>query len=137
MTIGLIFRLILSFILSGIVGLEREVKYKPAGLRTHILVGLGSTLFTILSLEAFPGADTARVAAYIIAGIGFIGAGTIIQTKEKIVGITTAGSIWITSAVGMAAGAGFYLVAIIVTILAYFTLKLEEIESKIRKKRKK
>lgn len=133
MTLELIFRLILSFILSGVVGLEREVKYKPAGLRTHILVGVGSALFTILSLEAFPGADTARVASYIIAGIGFIGAGTIIQTKEKIVGITTAGSIWITAAIGMAAGAGFYLIAIVVTILAYFTLKLEEIEKKIRK----
>ena len=122
--IELIIRLILAFILSGIVGFEREVTHKPAGLRTHMLVGLGSALFTILSINAFPGSDPARVATSIIVGIGFIGAGTIIKTKEKVIGLTTAASLWITASIGMAAGAGSYLIAVITTILAYLVLKL-------------
>jgi len=122
--VELVVRIILAFILSGFVGLEREVSLKPAGLRTHILVGLGSALLTILSLYAFPGSDPARVAASIIVGIGFLGAGTIIKTKEKVIGLTTAATLWITASIGVATGAGFYLVAIITTILAYLVLKL-------------
>ena len=122
--IELVVRLILAFFLSGFVGFEREATHKPAGLRTHILVGLGSTLITILSLNAFPGSDSARVAASIIVGIGFLGAGTIIKTKQKVIGLTTAASLWITASIGMATGAGFYLIAIITTILSYLVLKL-------------
>ncbi|MCS7132188.1 MAG: MgtC/SapB family protein [Nitrososphaeria archaeon] len=127
----LIGRLLLAFILGGAIGFEREREEKPAGLRTHILVSTGSCLFTILSLYAFPGADPARVAAYVVAGIGFIGAGTIIQTKEKIIGITTAASLWVSSSIGMAIGTGYYLLAAITTLIAYFTLKLRKIEKKI------
>jgi len=124
----LVVRLILGFVLSGIVGLEREVSLKPAGLRTHLLVGLGSTLLTILSLQAFPEADPSRVAASIIVGIGFLGAGTIIKTKEKIIGLTTAATLWIVASIGVATGAGFYLLAIVTTILAFCVLKLDIFE---------
>jgi len=119
---------ILGFILSGIVGLEREVSLKPAGLRTHILVGLGSTLLTVLSLNAFPYSDSSRVAASIIVGIGFLGAGTIIKTKEKVIGLTTAATLWIVASIGVAVGAGFYLLATIATTLAFLVLKLDMFE---------
>ena len=123
-----VLRLILGFVLSGIVGLEREVSLKPAGLRTHLLVGLGSTLFTILSIYAFPGSDPARVAASIVVGIGFLGAGTIIKTEGKVIGLTTAATLWIVASIGVTAGAGFYLLAIIATILAFLVLKLDIFE---------
>ncbi|MCK4482253.1 MgtC/SapB family protein [Candidatus Bathyarchaeota archaeon] len=121
----LVARLILGFILSGVVGLEREASLKPAGLRTHVLVGLGSTLLTILSLHAFPEADPSRVAASIIVGIGFLGAGTIIKTEEKVRGLTTAATLWIVASIGVATGTGFYILAIVATILAFLVLKLD------------
>lgn len=121
-------RLIMGFILSGLVGIEREVSLKPAGLRTHILVGLGSTLLTILSLNAFAGSDPARVAASIIIGIGFLGAGTIIKTKEKVIGLTTAATLWIVASIGVAIGAGFYILAIVATILTFSVLRLDIFE---------
>jgi len=124
----LVARLILGFVLSGLVGLEREVSLKPAGLRTHVLVGLGSTLFTVLSLQAFPGSDPSRVAASIVVGIGFLGAGTIIKTQEKVIGLTTAATLWIVASIGVATGAGFYLLAIVATILAFSVLKLDIFE---------
>ena len=126
-------RLLLAFALGAVLGFERERVDKPAGLRTHILVSLGSCLFTILSLTAFPGSDPARVAAYVVAGIGFIGAGTILQTRERIVGITTAASLWVAASIGMAAGAGFYILAIITTAIAYLTLSLRVLERLARK----
>lgn len=119
-----IIKIVLAFVLSGIVGLEREVSLKPAGLRTHSLVGLGSSLLTILSIEAFPGSDPARVAAAVIVGVGFIGAGTILKTEERIIGLTTAATLWITAAIGVTVGAGFYLLAVITTALTYLSLKL-------------
>ncbi len=122
--IELIARLALGFVLSGIVGLEREVSLKPAGLRTHILVGLGSTLLTILSSQGFPDSDRSRIAASIVVGIGFLGAGTIIKTEEKVIGLTTAATLWIVSSIGMAVGSGYYLLAIAVTILAFLVLRL-------------
>jgi len=126
-------RLILAFILGAVIGYERERVDKPAGLRTHILVSLGSCLFTILSFAAFPGGDPSRVASYIVAGIGFIGAGTIIQTRERVVGITTAASLWVAASIGMAVGAGFYLIAAVTTGLAYLTLRLGWLEKKVAK----
>jgi putative Mg2+ transporter-C (MgtC) family protein len=126
--LALLAKLILGFIFSAIVGLEREVSLKPAGLRTHILVGLGSTLLTILSLDAFPSSDRSRVAASIIVGIGFLGAGTIIKTKEKVLGLTTAASLWIVASIGVATGAEYYLLAAVTTILAFFVLKLDIFE---------
>ncbi|MCW4052831.1 MAG: MgtC/SapB family protein [Candidatus Bathyarchaeota archaeon] len=122
--IELIARLVLGFVLSGIVGLEREVSLKPAGLRTHILVGLGSTLLTILSSHGFPDSDPARIAASIVVGIGFLGAGTIVKTENKVIGLTTAATLWIVSSIGMAAGSGYYLLAIAVTALSFLVLRL-------------
>ncbi|MEM4021561.1 MAG: MgtC/SapB family protein [Nitrososphaerota archaeon] len=128
----LILRLAAAFALGGALGYERQRVDKPAGLRTHILVSLGSCLFTILSLTAFPGGDPARVASYIVAGIGFIGAGTIIQTRERVVGITTAASLWVASSIGMALGAGHYLLAAATTAIAYVTLRLRALERRAR-----
>ncbi len=121
-------RLILGFILSGFVGLEREVSLKPAGLRTHILVGLSSTLLTILSIDAFPGSDPARVTAAIIIGMGFVGAGTILKTGERVIGLTTAATLWTVVSIGVATGVGYYLLAIVVTALGFLVLKLSIFE---------
>ncbi|MEM1514571.1 MAG: MgtC/SapB family protein [Candidatus Bathyarchaeia archaeon] len=115
-----IFRLILAMIMGLLIGFEREMSHKPAGLRTHILVCLGSCLFTLISIKfSF---DPARIAAGIVAGIGFIGAGTILAERERIVGITTAASLWVTAAIGLALGIGEYMLALIATILTVFTL---------------
>jgi len=127
----LIIRLLLALLLGALIGLERERGDKPAGLRTHILVSIGSAQFTILSFYAFPGSDPSRIAAYIVAGVGFIGAGTIIQTRDRVTGITTAATLWVTSSIGMAVGIGFYTAAIIVAAISYITLQLAWIEKKL------
>ncbi|MCW4032654.1 MAG: MgtC/SapB family protein [Candidatus Bathyarchaeota archaeon] len=127
----LIIRLFLALLLGALIGLERERGDKPAGLRTHILVSIGSAQFTILSFYAFPGSDPSRIAAYIVAGVGFIGAGTIIQTRDRVTGITTAATLWVASSIGMAVGIGFYSAAIIVAAISYMTLKLAWIEKKL------
>jgi putative Mg2+ transporter-C (MgtC) family protein len=128
-----VFQLILAVVLGAIIGWEREKQHRPAGLRTHMLVALGSALFTILSINAFPGDVPGRVAANILVGIGFIGAGTVLHMKEKIIGLTTAASLWVTAAIGMATGSGFYLIAIVTAIIAFATLFLKEIEKKFQK----
>ena len=128
----MLIRVLLSLFLGGMIGYEREVKYKPAGLRTHMLVCLGSTLFTILSINAFPGADPARIASYIVVGIGFIGAGTVLQTKKGVIGLTTAASLWVTASIGMAVGVGYYAIAITAAILSFLVLQLSKIEKEIR-----
>ena len=121
-------KLLISFVLGGMVGFEREVREKPAGLRTHILIALASTLFTLLSMSSSFGdpavitRDPARVAAAILAGMGFIGAGVIISTGGHVKGITTAASLWITAAIGMAVGLGEYGLAAFAAFLALLTL---------------
>jgi len=129
----MIFKAVLAIFLGAIIGYERELKYRPAGLRTHILVCLGSALFTVLSVNAFPGSDPARVATAIVIGIGFIGAGTVIQTKKKVIGLTTAASLWVTASIGMIVGVGYYLLAVVVAGLTYLVLELGRIEREIRK----
>jgi len=131
-TLENLLKLLLSAFLSSLLGIEREYRHKPAGVRTHILVGMGATMFTILSHQAFPGADPARIASYIIAGIGFIGAGTIFKEENKIVGLTTAASLWLTSAIGMAVGVGFYDLAVFGTIIGLLTLLLKPLTDKLR-----
>ncbi|AKG91686.1 MgtC family [Geoglobus ahangari] len=124
--------LLLSAALGGVIGYERSKVHKPAGLRTHILVSLGSCLFMILSVKFFD--DPARIAAGVVSGIGFIGAGTIIaerREKTKVVGITTAASLWVTAAIGMAVGMGEYLLALFTTILTYVILQLKKVEERI------
>jgi putative Mg2+ transporter-C (MgtC) family protein len=116
------FQLILAGFLSMVIGLDRERRQRPAGLRTHMLVGLGACLFTLLSMYAFPGTDPARIAANIVVGIGFLGAGTIIQRKSDVKDLTTAASIWTTAAVGMTVGAGAWLLATAAAVIVWIVL---------------
>lgn len=129
--IVIILRLLLAAVLGAIIGLQRERAGKPAGLRTHILITLGSALFTVVSIFGFPGtADVSRVAAGVVTGIGFIGAGVIFRGMrggEHVVGLTTAASIWIAAAIGIAAGAGMYLVASVVAIIAVLVLMIPKV----------
>ncbi len=115
-------QLILAAYLSAIIGMDRERKAHDAGLRTHMLVGVGACLFTVLSYLAFPGADPARIASQILPGIGFLGAGTILKYGRNVKGLTTAASIWITAAVGMAVGVGAWFLALCATLLIWFVL---------------
>ncbi|RMG98839.1 MAG: MgtC/SapB family protein [Chloroflexi bacterium] len=124
---GAALKVTLAALLGGIVGFEREVHGRAAGLRTNILIAMASCLFTILSIEGFPlkGAaqDTARIAAQVVSGVGFIGAGTLLQTKNRVKGLTTAATVWLVSAVGMAVGAGAYFISIFTVILATLVLQ--------------
>ena len=129
-------RLTLGLVLGAVIGFEREFHRQPAGFRTHSLVALGSALFTIVSGFAFdgPGADPTRIAAQIVSGIGFIGAGTILQYRGNIRGLTTAASLWSVAAVGMAAGAGMWILAIMATVLMLIVLSiLDRIERLARR----
>jgi putative Mg2+ transporter-C (MgtC) family protein len=120
-------RLVVAAILGGLIGLEREMKHRPAGLRTNMFICFGSAMFTVLSdrFAGHFGGDHARIAAQIIPGIGFIGAGSILRERGSITGLTTAATIFVVASVGMAAGGGFYLFAIFATgviLLALFVL---------------
>ena len=122
----MILRLITATVLGAIIGYQRERAAKPAGLRTHVLICVGAALFTIASLYGFGAvADPARVAAGIVAGVGFLGAGTIIRRDEGLVaGLTTAVTIWVVAAIGLAAGAGLYLVSAVTTVIILIVLYL-------------
>ena len=120
-------RLFLACIFGGVVGFERERNVSPAGFRTHILVSLGSALVMVLSMYGFNdfisvNKDPARLAAQVVSGIGFLGAGTILRDDTSIKGLTTAASLWVVAAIGLAAGAGFYFSAFFVTTLVFLTL---------------
>ena len=120
-------RLTLAALLGAIIGLERELKRKPAGLRTNIFICFGSAMFTILSTELakdFGIGDHTRIAAQIIPGIGFIGAGSILHDKGGVSGLTTAATIFVVASIGMAAGGGLYVLAIFSTMLIYLALHL-------------
>lgn len=108
--------------LAGVIGFERQVAQKSAGLRTHMLVGLGAGVFALLSVESFPGSDPARVAAQIVTGVGFLGAGAIFRHGISVRGLTTAAGMWTAAAVGMAAGLGEYGIALIATGVAVVVL---------------
>jgi putative Mg2+ transporter-C (MgtC) family protein len=126
-----IIRLALAMLLGALVGLEREITHKPAGLRTHMLVSLGSCLFTLVSILDFS-IDPARIAAGIVTGIGFIGAGTIIAEQDKIVGITTAASLWMTAAIGLATGVGDIILSIVATLFVFIILSLKHIQKRLK-----
>ena len=140
-----IIRLFMAIALGFALGLERELTNKYAGLRTHILVCLGACIFTLLSIYAFPTfatgdnvdvaqatgiRDTSRVAAQIVTGIGFIGAGTVLRNGPMVFGLTTAATLWIAASIGMACGAGIFDVAIIATVLSVAVLTLIRIFEK-------
>jgi putative Mg2+ transporter-C (MgtC) family protein len=119
-------RLTVGLVLGAIIGFERELHRQPAGFRTHSLVALGASLFTIISGFGFGGAgsDPGRIAAQIVSGIGFIGAGTILQYRGHVRGLTTAASLWSVAAIGMAAGVGMYALAVLGTVLILIVLAL-------------
>ena len=145
MTIDFLVRILAAVVFGFLLGLEREMTNKYAGLRTHILVCLGACIFTIVSIYGFPTfadgdnviinqatgvRDTGRVAAQIVTGIGFIGAGTVLRHGPIIIGLTTAATLWISAAIGMTCGVGMYDVAIITTILSVAVLTLIRIFEK-------
>lgn len=131
MTGEYILSIVIAAFLGGIIGLEREYRSKEAGFRTHFLVGLGSALFMVLSLHGFDNfvgikgmqLDPSRIAAQVVSGMGFIGAGTIIFQKNVVKGLTTAAGLWVTSAIGMTAGAGMYVIAAVSTCLVLLCLE--------------
>ena len=131
MTLDFILRIVVAALLGGAVGLEREYREKAAGFRTHFLVALGSALFMIISAYGFQDAlvtaehrlDVSRIAAQVVSGIGFIGAGTIIFQKNAVRGLTTAASIWVTAAIGLSCGAGMYPLAAAATLLVLLGLE--------------
>jgi len=136
-------RLLLTLLLSGLIGLERQVHRRNAGLRTHILVALGSCLIMLTSLYVFDiykdkvSLDPARIAAGVITGIGFLGAGTIIRDPEGVRGLTTAASLWVVAGIGLAVGTGFNKIAVIATVLVLVVLHfLRYAESKLFKEPK-
>ena len=119
--------LLLAAGLTFIIGFEREYHGHAAGLRTHLLVGLGSALIMAISVygfssDLFPTRDPARLAAQVISGIGFLGAGTIVQTGIDVKGLTTASTLWLVMAIGLAAGSGNFVIAIFATVLSFFIL---------------
>ena len=128
-----VLRILIAMILGAIIGYEREISHKPAGLRTHSFVCMRSCLFTIASFYLLPenivaSADVTRIAAGVVAGISFIGAGSIIALRGDVKGITTAASLWVIAAVGLLVGLGNYLLPLIATIIAYVILRLDRIE---------
>jgi putative Mg2+ transporter-C (MgtC) family protein len=117
-------RLLLAAGLGAALGVERELRHKPAGLRTNILIAMGSALFTIVSIEIGHqgGASTDRIAAQIVTGIGFLGGGAIIRHGTNVRGMTTAAAIWVNAAIGMAAGAGYLALASVTVFITLFVL---------------
>ena len=122
--LDMVIRLLIAALLGGAMGYEREQAKKPAGLRTNILVCVGAALFTIASIHGFAGLnDPSRVAAGIVVGVGFLGAGAIIRGQAGVTGLTTAASIWVVAGVGLAVGCGLYLLGLITAGLAFAALR--------------
>lgn len=138
----IITRLALSALMTAAIGIEREIHRRAAGLRTHILVGLGSTLFMMTSISVAlsygeaSGADPSRIAAGVVTGIGFLGAGAIIRFGAAVRGLTTAASIWVAASIGLAVGAGLYWAASLTTLISVIVLVLSRIEERMELKNK-
>lgn len=134
-------RLILAAILGAVIGIEREIKNRAAGFRTHIIVSVGACLIMLIGIDGIgkfssdTARDTARIAGQVISGIGFLGAGTILQKKNAVTGLTTAATLWLSAAIGLAVGIGYYEGAIIATVICLVTLiSLNKISDLINKK---
>ena len=132
-------RIVIAGLLGGLIGLERELAGKPAGIRTYGLVGVGSAMFTVVAIYGFGGSleYASRIVGSIIVGIGFLGAGTILHTKLNIVGLTTAASLWVVAGVGMAIGSGLYLIGIGAGVTVFILLQFAGPEEFIRSRRQR
>ena len=120
----MLIRLVMAVLLGALVGYERERQGKPAGLRTHAMVALGAALFTVVSIYGFgDNADTSRLAAMIVSGIGFLGAGAILHERGGVQGLTTAASLWVTAAIGIAVGVGMMLMSLATAALVFVVLR--------------
>jgi putative Mg2+ transporter-C (MgtC) family protein len=127
----IILRLLLAAVCGAVIGFQREWVKKPAGLRTHILISLGAALFTVVSIYGFSGNyDPGRIAAGIVTGVGFLGAGVIFRSMrgDMVMGLTTAASVWIVSAIGLAAGSGLYLITVVVTVISILVLLIPRVK---------
>ncbi len=122
LTLDFFFKCLLSVLVGGVIGLERESRRKPAGLKTHVLICVGATIFTFISRHFSFDGDPGRIAAQIVSGIGFIGAGTILHSQRVVRGLTTAATLWTATALGMLIGGGLIIEAIIGTVLVAFFL---------------
>jgi len=125
--LDLIIRILVAGLLGGVVGFERGRRAKEAGIRTHFLVAVGSAIFMVISQYGFPDAakvDAARIAAQVVSGIGFLGAGLIVFQKQAVKGLTTAAGLWVTASIGLCCGAGMYLIAVVGTLLVLVCLDL-------------
>jgi putative Mg2+ transporter-C (MgtC) family protein len=136
--IEMLLRLVLAAVLGGVIGFQREWTGKEAGLRTNMLICLGSALFTVLSVYAFPGSDPSRIAAGIATGIGFIGAGVILhRSGGSVVGLTSAATIFAVAGIGMAAGTGRYWLSVGATLITLGVLLLPHIHRVFKSKEPK
>lgn len=132
----IIVRLFISCLLGVIIGIQREIRHKPAGLRTNTLIAVGSALFTIVAITVFTPDSSARIIAQIITGIGFLGAGTIFRHRDHIEGLTTAACVWAVAGMGMAVGLGEYFLGILGFLFIFIVLSLYPIDFMIHKNRK-
>jgi putative Mg2+ transporter-C (MgtC) family protein len=131
--LSMIFKLLLATSLGAVIGYEREMQSRPAGLRTHVLVAMGACVFAMLAFAAYVGTGNEGImASSIVIGIGFMGAGTIVRQNNKIFGLTTAASLWLIASIGVAVATGFYLLAIAATVIGFFVLSIKPIEHTIR-----
>jgi len=129
--IEMVLRLLLATALGGVIGYQRERSGKEAGLRTHVLICSGAALFTLVSIYGFAGSDPARIAAGIVTGIGFLGAGVILhRSGGEVVGMTTAATIWAVAAIGLAAGAGLYIISVVATVFILAVLFIPHLKRK-------
>lgn len=131
---GILLKLLVAVGLGALIGFERELKHRPAGLRTHMLVCLGSSIFTITSLTF--DVEPARIAAGIVAGIGFLGAGNIIAHKGHVRGITSAATLWVVAGIGLSVGLGEIIIAIVSSIFVFGILQLRRLEKTDGKEKK-
>jgi putative Mg2+ transporter-C (MgtC) family protein len=123
-------RLLLAAVLGGIIGFQRELYGKPAGARTLALIAVGAGMFGVLSLTGFPGNNTSAIAAAVVTGVGFLGAGAILHRNGGVEGLTTAATVWVAAGVGLAASAGLYVLAPVVTALSVIILFLPQKKQK-------
>lgn len=132
-------RLVISALLGGLIGVERELHAKPAGLRTHVLVCMGASMFTLISVSIggidTSGVDISRVAAGVVTGIGFLAAGSVFREKNRVRGLTTAADLWVLAAIGMATGLGYYVLSVTATVIALVVLTLGRILDRHLEKR--